>query len=125
MTATRRWVGSGIFVAFGAATLALSLVWHHADDGWWVFGLSMAVAAGLAVGGRSDLVRTMRGDADERGAQVTMVTSNIVLNIAAAVAVVGAVIEQARGQHIGPWTLSCVAGGALYLLTFLVVRARS
>jgi hypothetical protein len=36
----------------------------------------------------------------------------------------GSVVEQAGGVHSGPWTLACVAGGCLYLLVFLVVRAR-
>ncbi len=125
MTATRRWVGSGIFVVVGIATLALSVAWHHADDGWWALGLSLAFAVVLAVGGRSDFLRTMRGDPDERGAQLTLVTSNIVLNLVAAVAVVGAILEQAHGGHLGPWTLACITGGALYLATFLVVRARA
>jgi predicted MFS family arabinose efflux permease len=126
MIATRRWVGPGMLVAFGAATLALSTVWHHSDDGLWAMGVSLVLAAVLALGGQhSDLLRTVRGDADERGAQVVLVTSNIVLNIAAAVAVVGAVIEQAHGLRWGPWTLACVAFGSLYLVVFLAVRGRS
>jgi hypothetical protein len=61
---------------------------------------------------------------DERAAHVTSVTNGVVLNLAALAAVVGSVVEQARGVHSGPWTLACVAGGCLYLLVFLVVRAR-
>ncbi len=125
MTARRSWVGPGLFVGFGVATLALSVIWDHVQDGLWALALSLVLALGLAVGGRSDLLRTVRGDADERGARVTMVTSNIVLNVAAVVGVVGSVIEQAHGIHMGPWTLACVAGGAFYLLTFLLVRLRS
>ena len=119
----RRWTGSAIFVVFGTAALVLSLAWNHGTDGWWIFGLSTIFAVVLAAGGRSDLLRTFRGDADERGARVTEVTSNIVLNMIAAVAVAGSLVEQARGVHQGPWTLACVAGGALYLVTFLTVRA--
>jgi hypothetical protein len=125
MMAARRWVGPAIFVAFGAATLGLSVVWRHPDDGVWAMGVSLALAAVLVAGGRSELLRTVRGDADERGARVVLVTSNIVLNVAAAVAVVGAVIEQAGGLHMGPWTLACEAFGAFYLLTFAAVRALS
>ena len=95
--AARRWVGPAIFVAFGAATLGLSVVWRHPDDGVWAMGVSLALAAVLVAGGRSELVRTVRGDADERGARAVLVTSNIVLNIAAAVAVVGAVTSRPAG----------------------------
>jgi hypothetical protein len=88
-------------------------------------GVSLALTAVLVVGGRSDVLSTMRGDADERGSRVMLVTSNIVLNVAAGVAVVGAVIEQASGLRMGPWTFACVAFGAFYLLTFAAVRALS
>lgn len=125
MTAMRRWVGSALLLAFGLATLTLSIVWGHPDDGWWALGLAAAFALVLALGGRSELLRTVRGDPDERGERVTLVTSNIVVNLMAAVGVVGAAIEQGRGVHAGPWTLACVAGGALYLVTFVVVRART
>ena len=125
MVAMRKWAGPAVFVSFGAAALALSAVQHHAEDGLWMMGLSLVFAAVLAMGGRSDLLRTIRGDADERGAQVVLVTSNIVLNVAAAVAVVGAVIEQAHGLHLGPWTLACVAFGSFYLVVLLAVRVLS
>jgi len=125
MTHARSWVGPGLFVVFGVTTLALSVLWNHAADGAWAFSISMVFALVLAVGGRSDFLRTVRGDADERGAQVTLITSNIVLNVAAVAAVVGAVIEQAHGVHMGPWTEACMVGGAFYLVTFLLVRARA
>jgi hypothetical protein len=78
----------------------------------------------FAAGGRSELIRAVLGDGDERAAHVTSVTDGVALNLAALAAVVGSVVEQARGMHSGPWTLACVAGGCLYLLVFVVVRAR-
>jgi predicted MFS family arabinose efflux permease len=120
----RRYGGSALLTAFGVVMLVTSIAAHHLEDGVWALAISLVVAAGFAVGGRSELIRAIRGDGDERAAHVTAVTNGVVLNLAALAAVAGSVVEQARGIHSGPWTLACVAGGCLYLVVFLVVRAR-
>jgi hypothetical protein len=119
----RKWAGSALILAFGLAVFAASLAWGHPDDGIWALALSTVFAGALAVGGRSELVRSMRGDGDERAAHITNLTNLIVLNVAGLAAVAGAVVEQARGFHSGPWTLACVIGGGVYFLVFIVVRA--
>jgi uncharacterized membrane protein len=120
---SRKWAGPALVLAFGLAVFAASLVWGHPTDGIWALALSAVFAGALAVGGRSELVRSMRGDGDERIAHITNVTNLIVLNVAGLAAVAGAVVEQARGFHSGPWTLACVIGGGVYLAVFIVVRA--
>jgi hypothetical protein len=119
----RRWAGPALILAFGLAVFAVSLTWKHVDDGVWALGLSIFFAGALAAGGRSELVRAMRGDGDERAAHITSTTNLIVLNLAGLVAVVGAVLEQASGVHWGPWTLACVIGGGVYFVVFVAVRA--
>ena len=120
----RRWAGSVLLLVFGVAVWVASVIAHHTGDGVWALGTSVVVAAGLAAGGRSELVRGLRGDGDERAMHIQSVTNMIVLNVAALVAVVGSVVEQARGVHSGPWTLACVVGGVVYALVYLVVRTR-
>ena len=120
----RRWAGPVLLVVFGVSMLAASIAVHRAGDGVWALVLSVVVAAALAAGGRSGLVRAVRGDGDEREVHIQAVTNMVVLNVAAVAAVVGSVVDQTWGQHSGPWTLACVAGGGLYVLVFLVVRTR-
>ena len=120
----RRWAGSVLLLLFGVGVFVASLFARHVDDGVWALGVSVVFAGLLAVGGRSELIRGVRGDGDEREVHIQSVTNMLVLNVIALVAVVGAVVEQARGVHWGPWTLACVFGGLLYAAVYLVVRGR-
>ncbi len=115
-----RWYGSLSFAVAGLAVAAAQVAGHHADQVPPTLILFFAVAAGLALGGRSESVRAFRGDLDDervRSIQLRAVAFSGQLTVLACV--VGMIVEIALGHTGAPFTWLAGIGGASYLAAWI------
>ena len=106
----------------------LTVFWISGNPG---AGLgSLAVMAGygllLLLGGRSEIVRTLRGQApDERYGMFDLRATAITGTVTLSVLVGGALHQLARGQDPGPYVLIIAIAALTYLASLLWLRWRS
>jgi hypothetical protein len=116
-----------------AFTIALGVVmgaaqWRGGDlrTGISSFLLFVVIAVALALGGRSETIRMIRGDGrDERWARIDL-TATAVSGMAVLTAVIAACVwEWAHGRDGSPFTLLGAIGGVAYVAALGVLRVRS
>jgi predicted MFS family arabinose efflux permease len=125
-TNTKRWAVPLVCVLLGLAFLAV--FWISGNPGAGLGSLAVMVGYGLLllVGGRSEIVRTLRGQApDERygmfDLRATAITGTVTLSV-----LVGATLyELARGQDPSPYVTIIAIAAVTYLAALLWLRWRS
>jgi hypothetical protein len=125
-TNNRGWAVPLVCVLLGLAFLAV--FWISGNPGAGLGSLAVMVGYGLLllVGGRSEIVRTLRGQApDERygmfDLRATAITGTVTLSV-----LVGATLyELARGQDPSPYVTIIAIAAVTYLAALLWLRWRS
>ena len=111
-------LGLGVLVAFWAGgDLATGLVG---------FGIMAAFGLLLLLGGRSDMLRGMRGDGrDERWAMIDLRATALAGLVIITAIIVAFLVEIARGHDGSPYTWLGALGGVAYLAGLFIGRWRS
>jgi hypothetical protein len=125
-TNNKGWAVPLVCVLLGLAFLAV--FWISGNPGAGLGSLAVMVGYGLLllVGGRSEIVRTLRGQApDERygmfDLRATAITGTVTLSV-----LVGATLyELARGQDPSPYVTIIAIAAVTYLAALLWLRWRS
>lgn len=106
--AVAAWIG-------GEPTLAVMLV------GFYVV---VAVIAYLWSGGKGDVAAVMRAGGDERQRMLDRDATAVSGVAMGAAAIVGAIVETARGDDIAGYGVIAAVGGIAYVIALVVLRAR-
>jgi hypothetical protein len=94
--------------------------------GLFSFGIMAACGVILLFGGRSEMVRGMRGDGrDERWAMIDLRATALAGLVVITAVLVGFIVEIARGHDGMPYTWLGALGGVAYLVGLLIGRWRS
>ena len=103
-------------------------IWIGGDraGGAFAFGVLAVLAVAIAVGGRSELIRGLRGDGrDEYWARVDLLATTSA-GLVAITAIIGMCLwEWARGRDGTPYSQLGAITGVAYLLGLALVRRRS
>ena len=125
-TNTKRWAVPLVCVLLGLAFLAAFSIAGNPGAGLGSLAIMVGYGLLLLVGGRSEIVRTLRGQApDERygmfDLRATAITGTVTLSV-----LVGATLyELARGQDPGPYVPIIAIAAVTYLAALLWLRWRS
>ena len=106
----------------------LTVFWIAGNPGAGLGSLAVMVGYGLLllVGGRSEIVRTLRGQApDERYGMFDLRATAITGTVTLSVLVGAALYELARGQDPGPYVPIIAIAAVTYLTSLLWLRWRS
>lgn len=123
MTERSRWAVPALVVGIGVIYLIASTIGGNVSGGLIMLGVMIAYAVLLIAGGRSDVVRMLRGQpADERYRHIETRATVIAANVLAAFIVALAVIEFARGEDGRPYTLIALVFAVTYVLSLLWLR---
>jgi hypothetical protein len=111
-------LGVGMWIAFAGG--------GHPGQGAFSFGVMLACGALFLFGGRSEMIRGMRGDGrDERWAMIDL-RATAIAGMAVITALIAAFfVEVAHGNDPAPYSWLGGIGGVAYLAAFLVGRWRS
>ena len=120
---TAWWVTPAACVVIGVVLAGVHLVRGDAGDALGSFGLMSVIAVALTVGGRSEAVRVVRGDArDERTAQIDVRAGALAAMVLVAVLVVMTTYEWLDGRSGAPYVQLTVVGALAYVGGALWVR---
>lgn len=125
-TSTKRWAVPLLSLLLGLAYLAA--FWVAGNPGAGLGPLAIMVGYGvlLLVGGRSEIVRVLRGQpADERYRMFDLRANAIAGTVTLSILVGGFFYELARGHDGSPYGLILGVAGVTYLAALLWLRWRS
>ena len=132
MSATRKpwWMKKWIQPAFSVALGVVVWVafWAGGDPAGGAIGFAILAGFGivLLIGGRSDMVRGMRGDGrDERWALIDMRATALAGVVVITAIIVGFLVEVAHGHDGHPYTWLGAIAGVAYLAGLIIGRWRS
>jgi hypothetical protein len=118
---------SAAVLIVGGGAIAVA-TWVGGDHGLAVgFVVFYLLAAGVAYwwsGGEGDVAAIMRVGGDERQRGLDRDAIAISGVAVAAAALVGAIVQTARGLDSGPYGVMCVVAGASYVVGLTVLRRR-
>lgn len=120
------WFGPVFAGGLGVACLIAFWIGGQPGMGLWSLGVMLALALLLALGGRFDLIRGLRGDGrDEYWERIDVHATAL-----AGTVVIGAVIvmcfwEWAHGRDGSPYAALGAVGGVAYVLAIAGLRLRS
>ncbi len=125
-TTTRaRWALPAFAVVIGGVMLAAEAAGGDARGGVVALLVMCAFAALLAFGGRSETVRILRAEHDEREALIDL-RATAVTGIVLVVAIIGAfLVEAARGHAGNAYAALGALAGVTYIAALLVLKRRS
>lgn len=120
------WLLPAAVVGFGMVCLVLAYLGGNADRGVAALAVTAAYGGVLLLGGRSEVVRLLRGQsADERyegfGVGATAFSAYVTVTLVLGMGL----YEIARGEDGQPYTRICLVSGASYLAALLWLRWRS
>ena len=126
MNVTRsKWFMPAFSLALGAACLAAFWIGGDRDDGLRALGMMGLLAAILLVGGRSELIRGLRGDGrDEYWARLDHRATLVGGHVAIGGLIVMCLWEWAHGRSGTPYTPLAGISGLAYLTAVAVLRWR-
>lgn len=125
-TSTKKWAVPLLCLILGVAYLVA--FWLGGNLGAGIGGLAVMVAYGalLLAGGRSETIRTLRGQPiDERWQMFDLRASAFAGTIVITVLIGGFLYEMARGQDGNPYSLLAAVAGISYIAALLWLRWRS
>ena len=125
-TNNKGWAVPLVCVLLGLAFLAV--FWISGNPGAGLGSLAVMVGYGLLLllGGRSEIVRTLRGQApDERYGMFDLRATAITGTVTLSVLVWGTLYQLAQGQDPGPYVLILAIAAVTYLASLLWLRWRS
>jgi hypothetical protein len=120
-----KWFLPGFCVALGCAIFAAEWIGGNPREGLYALALMTAFGLVILLGGRSETVRGLRGDArDERFRMMDIHASAFAGFVLIVTLVVLALIELARGNDIDPYGQLLTVGGAAYVAGLAFMRWR-
>ena len=125
-TRNKGWAAPLVCVVLGL--VFLTVFWISGNPGAGLGSLAVMVGYGLLLllGGRSEIVGTLRGQApDERYGMFDLRATAITGTVTLSVLVGAALYELARGQDPSPYVLIIAIAAVTYLATLLWLRWRS
>jgi hypothetical protein len=121
-----KWVQPTIALVLGLVMWAAFWIGGDPATGLFSFGIMAACGVILLFGGRSEMVRGMRGDGrDERWAMIDLRATALAGLVVITAVLVGFIVEIARGHDGMPYTWLGALGGVAYLVGLLIGRWRS
>ncbi|MDX6514224.1 MAG: hypothetical protein QOE36_3728 [Gaiellaceae bacterium] len=127
MTRIRRskWTLPLFFLMSGVGVFVVQLASGRRGDGFVSLGVGAVVAAVLLLGGRSETIRSVRGDLRDERFDAIHVEASAAAALVLAVALAGALVyEWTQGRDGRPYAQLVAIGGATYLLSLVVLRVR-
>lgn len=122
----KTWVIPFTMLVIGGVYLVAAWVGGNPGLGVGMAAIMVAVAALLLAGGRSEVVRLLRGQPTDEMWRSFDVRATLFASFVLIVVMVGAfVYEIARGQDGQPYVLLCSVGGVSYLAALIWFRLRS
>ena len=120
-----KWTVPAFSVVMGLVLLGANIVGHQLVLGLWSLGILVVFGGAVALGGRSETIRGLRGDGrDERFAMLDL-QATAVAGLAVLIAVIVAfIVEVARGNSGEPYDWLGAIGGLAYLAAVIVLRVR-
>jgi hypothetical protein len=120
------WVVPVFILLMGGVYLVAAWVGGRPGLGVGMAAIMVVVAALLLAGGRSEVVRVLRGQPTDEMWRSFDVRATLFASFVSIVVMVGAVVyEIARGQDGQPYALLCFVGGVSYLAALIWFRWRS
>jgi hypothetical protein len=111
----------------GGGALAIA-TWVRGDHGFAIGLVAFyAVTAGIAYlwsGGKGDVAAIMRAGGDERQRGIDHDATAITGLVMTLAALVGVVVQTARGADPGGYGVMCVVGGLTYTVSLIAFRLR-
>ena len=125
-TSAKRWAVPLLCLLLGAAFLVAFWIAGNPGTGFGPFAVMVGYGVLLLVGGRSEIVRVLRGQPpDERYRMFDLRASAITGTVTLSVLIGGFFYELARGQDGNPYGLVLGIAGVTYVASLLVLRWRS
>ncbi|MHB8488438.1 MAG: hypothetical protein ACYDCS_03975 [Candidatus Dormibacteria bacterium] len=120
-----KWTVPAFSVVMGLVLLGANIVGHQLVLGLWSLGILVVFGGAVALGGRSETIRGLRGDGrDERFAMLDL-QATALAGLAVLIAVIVAfIVEVARGHSGEPYDWLGAIGGLAYLAAVIVLRVR-
>lgn len=120
-----KWFQPGFAVVMGLVILGAEWIGGHPGAGVGSLAIMIAFGALLAFGGRSEAIRELRGDQrDERERQIHIRAVALAGHTTILAAVIGFLVEVARGHDGHPFGWLGALAGISYLLALRVLQAR-
>ncbi|MGH3146297.1 MAG: hypothetical protein ACRDTR_10905 [Rubrobacter sp.] len=122
---SRRWVVPLFCLIFGFVYLAVFWIGGNFVAGVGPFVIMVGYGLLLLVGGRSEVVRTLRNQPSDEMWSSFAVRASLFSFYVLIVVLLGMVLyEIARGQDAYPYALLCLVGGASYIGALVWLRMR-
>lgn len=122
----RKWAVPALCLAFGVAYLAAFWIGGNFVAGVGPFVIMVGYGLLLLLGGRSEVVRTLRAQpSDEMWGTFLSRASQFSFSVLVVVLLGMAFYEIARGQDAQPYGLLCLVGGVSYIAALIWFRWRS
>ena len=120
-----RWVLPAFSVLMGVVMFAAEAVGGDRRGGGFALAIMSAYAALLTFGGRSETIRVMRGEHDERTALIDL-RATAYTGLVLVVAILGAfLVRVARGDSGNPYAALGALAGVTYLVALFIGRWRT
>ena len=125
-TSTKRWAAPLLCLLMGFAFLVAFWIAGNPGAGLGPFAVMVGYGVLLLVGGRSEIVRVLRGQApDERYRMFDLRASAITGTVTLSILIGGFFYELARGNDGNPYGLILGIAGVTYLASLFWLRWRS
>ena len=120
-----RWFLPLFALVLGGVMFGAEAIGGHPGDGLVSFGILALVGAVFLFGGRSEMIRGLRGDGrDERFQRMDIHATAFAGTVVILAVIIGFVIELAHGRSGNPYTWLGALGGASYMAALVVMRLR-
>lgn len=120
-----RWFMPVFCVALGLLTAGALELGGQREDAVFSLILFGVIAAVLALGGRSETVRQLRGDGrDERWARIDLAATALTGLVLITVIIAACFYEWANGRDGSPYTQLGALGGVSYVVALVVLARR-
>lgn len=121
-----RWVVPAVALLGGAGYFLANWLGGNPSLGLVMFAVMVAYTALLVLGGRSELVRVLRGQPTDERYRAFDLRASAIAGGVVLIALLGCgIYELARGEDGQPYTLLVALGGASYIAALLWLRVRS
>ena len=120
-----KWFLPAFCVVLGGAVLAAQWIGGHPRDGVYSFVALVVFGALILLGGRSETVRGLRGDArDERFRMIDIHATAFAGIVLITALIVAWLVDLARGSDGNPYGQLMAIGGVAYLAAIAFMRWR-